>query len=313
MCNKKTRIGLPKALLYHKYCIFWKAFFEGLNCDVIESPETNREILNRGLNLSVDESCLSLKIFLGHVDWLKDKVDYIFIPHIVSPYRKEKTCVKIMALYDIVKNTFDDISLLEYTLDVDSFKFDFFAYFKAGFKITKNPILITKAYLKAKKLQRSYKEKLIKEQSEKIRNKKDSEPTILVVSHPYTTYDSLLGKPIVDFLESQGVNLIHSDVLPYEITRKLYKNISPDLYWSYNKELLGGIEYYKNIIDGIIFLMTFPCGPDSLVINLCQSKLKIPMTLIVLDELQGEAGLKTRLESFVDILKIKNKKKYASN
>ena len=65
---------------------------------------------------------------------------------------------------------------------------------------------------------------------------------------------------------------------------------------------------YKDKVDGIIFLVTFPCGPDALVVNLCQNKIKRPMITIILDELQGEAGLKTRLESFVDIIKYKKEK-----
>jgi predicted nucleotide-binding protein (sugar kinase/HSP70/actin superfamily) len=42
------------------------------------------------------------------------------------------------------------------------------------------------------------------------------------------------------------------------------------------------------------------------VTELCQRKIKdIPIMTLVLDELQGEAGMKTRLESFVDIIKMK--------
>ncbi len=308
MAKKKFKIGIPRALLYYRYWFFWKKFFEELNCEVITSPETNSEILDRGVNLAVDESCLSIKIFLGHVDWLKDKVDYVFIPHIVSPKRGEQTCVKMVALYDIVKNTFDDLNLLEYTLDADNFCFDFFAYFKAGLRITKNPFSIIKAYIKAKKYQEKNRKENIENQLEKIKNKKEDDLLVLITSHPYTTYDSFLGKPIIDFLKSQGVSLIFSDNIPEE-AKSLYKEISSDLYWGYSKDLLGAVEYYKEIVDGVIFLMTFPCGPDSLVINLCQSKIKIPTTLLVLDELQGEAGLKTRLESFIDILRMKNDKK----
>lgn len=310
--NSKPRIGIPRALLYHKYHVFWKKFFEELDCEVVISPETNREIMNRGVNLAVDESCLSLKIFLGHVDYLKDKTDYIFIPHIVSVHWREKVCVKFMALYDIVSNTFDNINIIDCTIDVNRFKTEFLGYFELGWHLSKNPITIIKAYLMAKKEQEEYIQKLIESQLEKIKNKQPSRPAILIVSHPYTTYDSLLGKPITKFLESQGVSLIYSDIANYCDTHKLSKKISNDLYWTYNKELLGAIELYKDRIDGIVFLMTFPCGPDSLVINLCQSRLKIPMTVLVLDELQGEAGLRTRLESFVDILKFKVSQQHAS-
>jgi predicted nucleotide-binding protein (sugar kinase/HSP70/actin superfamily) len=59
-------------------------------------------------------------------------------------------------------------------------------------------------------------------------------------------------------------------------------------------------------VDGIVFVVTFPCGPDSLMAELCQRRtLGVPIVTLVLDELQGEAGLRTRLESFVDIIRAK--------
>jgi len=307
----KIKIGIPRGLLYHKYNVFWKSFFEGLGCDILVSPETNKEILENGTNLAIDESCLSIKIFLGHIAYLKGKADYIFVPHFVSVHKGERLCVKFWGIYDIAKNTFDDIKLVECTVDVDNFKPFFLGYFKMGWKFSKNPFKIIKSYFAAKKIEKENIENLERAQWETINSKKPETPSILVLSHPYTTYDGLLGKPITKFLKEQGVNVIYSDIADKE-SRHLAKNISTDVYWSYNKDLLGSLEYYKKYIDGVVFLMTFPCGPDSLVINLCQHKLNIPMTVLVLDELQGEAGIKTRLESFVDILKLrKNIKKPA--
>ncbi|MGD0576513.1 MAG: acyl-CoA dehydratase activase-related protein [Candidatus Staskawiczbacteria bacterium] len=306
--KEKTKIGIPRALLYHKYYKLWENFFEGLNCQIVLSPQTNKKILERGANLAIDESCLSLKIFLGHVDYLKDKADYIFIPHIVSLHRGEEICVKLMAMYDIACNTFKNANFIEYTVDADKFLPEFIGFLKLGWSFSKNPFLIISAYLKAKKEQENLRQKLINEQEKKIASFKPGRPAILIVSHPYTIYDSFLGKPIIDFLDKEGVDVIYSDIADKDKIKNLSDNISSDLYWTYNKELLGGLELYKDKADGIIFLVTFPCGPDALVVNLCQNKIKKPMITIILDELQGEAGLRTRLESFVDILKIRKKK-----
>jgi len=307
--NKKIRIGLPRALHFHKYHIFWEEFFKQMGFEVVVSPETNQQILKRGVNLAVDESCLSLKIYLGHIDWLRDKVDYIFLPRIVSLHKEEKNCTKFMSLNDIVRNTFSKVKLIEYTIDVEKFRFEFFEIFRTVFYLKHSPFKIFRAYYLAKRKQMAYAQQRIKGQQEKIKNKNPDRPMILIVSHPYTTYDSLIGRPIIKFLESQGVDLLYADVVdPYK-SKELSKNISGDLYWTYNKELLGSIEIFKPYIDGIIFLMVFPCGPDALVVNLCQHKIKnIPLAVITLDELSGEAGLKTRLESFVDILKLRKKK-----
>ncbi len=67
---------------------------------------------------------------------------------------------------------------------------------------------------------------------------------------------------------------------------------------------------YYNKIDGLILLTTFPCGPDSLTNEMCIRKLNIPLTNIIIDELNGEAGLQTRIESFIDII---NEKKVHIN
>lgn len=305
--KEKIKIGIPRALLYHKYYKLWEVFFEELGCQVIVSAPTNKKILEKGVNLAIDESCLSLKIFLGHVDYLKDKADYIFIPHIVSLHKKEEICVKLIALYDIARNTFKNVKFIEYTVDVNKHVPEFFGFIKLGLDIKKNPFLTVSAYLKAKKIQKEFRRNLIQEQDEKIKSIKPDKPVILIVSHPYTIYDGFLGKPIIDFLEKEGVDVIYSDIADKDKIKNLSDNISSDLYWTYNKELLGGLELYKDKADGIIFLVTFPCGPDALVVNLCQNKIKKPMITIILDELQGEAGLKTRLESFVDIIKIRKK------
>ncbi len=70
--------------------------------------------------------------------------------------------------------------------------------------------------------------------------------------------------------------------------------------------LWAGIALNKNRIDGIILVSAFPCGPDSMVNEMIIRKFKgIPILNIVLDDQDGTAGLETRLESFIDILKFK--------
>ena len=73
-----------------------------------------------------------------------------------------------------------------------------------------------------------------------------------------------------------------------------------DLFFLF--DIFMSIEYAKDKIDGIIFISSFPCGPDSLVNELVIRKIKIPCINIVLDDLDALAGIETRLESFMDIL-----------
>ena len=66
------------------------------------------------------------------------------------------------------------------------------------------------------------------------------------------------------------------------MTNYISKSLSSELYFKYNKENIGAIALTKDKVDGIIFITSFPCGPDSLVNELMLRKITdIPMTNIL--------------------------------
>jgi len=305
--ENKSRVGIPRALLYHKYGKLWEVFFRELGVRVVLSPETNKEIVARGARLSIDESCLSVKIFIGHIDWLKDKTDLIFVPNIVCLRRNEEMCSKFMALVDISRNTFRDCQFIDYTVDVAKFKNEFFGLMAAGLRFSRNPAKLILAYVKAKLAwRRRAKDEKNDQAVEFEKIKKSGGLSILIASHAYTIRDNFLGKPILDFLKKSGGRILYSDRIDDRFAADLSAAVSKTLYWSYHKQMLGAVEFYKNHVDGIIFITTFPCGPDALAISLCRGKLRdVPAIIITLDELESRVGLQTRLESFVDIINIR--------
>jgi predicted nucleotide-binding protein (sugar kinase/HSP70/actin superfamily) len=65
----------------------------------------------------------------------------------------------------------------------------------------------------------------------------------------------------------------------------------------------------------VIFLISFACGPDSLISELIMRDMNtvgIPYLSIIIDEHSGDAGLLTRIESFVEMIKRKKKLKSKS-
>ena len=91
-------IGIPRALLYYRSGTLWKAFFEAMGVPVVLSPPTSREILDIGSSLAVDETCLSAKIFIGHVRSLLGTCDRIFVPRYSSCRRNELFCTRFEGL-----------------------------------------------------------------------------------------------------------------------------------------------------------------------------------------------------------------------
>ncbi len=308
--RKRIKIGIPRALLFHKYETLWKTFFNNLGCDIIYSSPTNKLILDKGVNFSVDESCLPLKIYLGHVNDIKDKCEFVLVPRLASLKKGESACTKFNATFDIISNTFPGIKILDYNIDVEEGFFEKEEFLRIGKEVCFDceEEEIKKAYLGAKKAQKDFEKENHKKQLELLEDRTKN-IKILVVSHPYNIYDELIGKPIIKQLKKLDVVAIMADLFDKEEAMLLSDKISSRLYWTYNKELLGALEFFRKKVDGVIFIVTFPCGPDSLVTDLCIRKLKgLPMMTLVLDELQGEAGIKTRIESFVDILKMKKEK-----
>ncbi|MHA1447730.1 MAG: acyl-CoA dehydratase activase-related protein, partial [Candidatus Heimdallarchaeaceae archaeon] len=80
----KKRVGIPRALLYYKFEAMWRTFFEELGAEVIISPETTKTIKDLAVRYAPDEDCYSTKLYFGHALYLKDKVDYFFIPRFGS-------------------------------------------------------------------------------------------------------------------------------------------------------------------------------------------------------------------------------------
>lgn len=75
-------------------------FFTALDIETVVSRPTNKEILQLGAETSIDESCLSAKIYLGHVSSLIGTCDYIRVPRISKLWEACKyTEIKSMELY----------------------------------------------------------------------------------------------------------------------------------------------------------------------------------------------------------------------
>ena len=306
--QQKIKIGLPRALLYHRYPEFYTTFFEKLGFNVVLSPQTNREIFSKGIALSIDESCLPSKIYLGHVDYLLDKCDLIFTPRVANFGYKDKLCAKFYAAYDIVTNTFPKHKpkFLDLNIDYINGKQEKEAFLALGKKLGFDKNESLEAYQKAKEAEHtasaSRRQKILKQlESHKLK--------ILALSHTYNMHDEYIGAPVLRVLEKQGAEVLNICDLEDEETKSLYLNYSHSMYWAYSKELIGALSYLDKYIDGIVIITAFPCGPDSLVNEMLFRRQKnIPMINLVIDELAAEGGLETRIEAFMDMLQERKNK-----
>lgn len=297
----KIKIGIPRALHYYYLGNLWKNYFENIDCEVIISPPTNRDIINDGIKYANDEMCLALKIYLGHIAYLKDKCDYILVPRIDRYDVNNQTCTNFLAIYDIVNNLFN-CKLLNYNVDVKNKENDFVGLVEIGQNLGISTSEAIRAYNKALNTTNKIKNKDIIINTKKL-NRINTK--VLVVSHPYVIYDQYFGIPIIKMLKNSNVEIIYSDKFDSDKTNSLANKISDTLYWKFNRDELGSIELVKNSVDGVIFISSFPCGPDSLANELAMRRIDLPYLNIIIDDIDALTGIETRIESFIDIIDAK--------
>ena len=298
-------IGLPRALLYFRYGILWDSFFTSLGEKVIVSVPTNKEIVQLGSEVAIDESCLSLKIFLGHVRSLIGKCDYILVPRISNFGRQRNMCTRFEALYDLVCNTFRETGqkFIGYNIAVSKKMTEEDAFMDLGRKLGFSKKEIKKSYRLAQEMDNSYWKEQIKKQEQLL--KKD-QIKIMVAAHSYIVEDAYFGKPVMDYLNQLGIVPVRADLVNRKEALKQSLKVSPTLKWEMNREIVGSLQIHRKKIDGIIVLSAFPCGPDSMVNEMIVREFRdIPVLNLVVDGQNGTAGVETRLESFVDILRFK--------
>ena len=251
--NGGITVGIPRALLYYRYGVLWTGFFEHLGVEVVISDFTTKDTLEKGNNIAIDEMCLSTKIFLGHISNLIGKCDYIFIPRISNFGIKRYMCVKFQGLYDMTCNVFRDSEqkFISFNIIEKHKLTEEMAFVQLGQELGFDRKQSEKAYKEAKDEEEENRRVLIRSQEQKLKSDKVK---ILLVAHSYVLEDEYIGKPIADCLKQLDCEIIRSDIVNPSDALKRSEIISPTLHWDISRELLGGIEIYKDKIDGIILL-----------------------------------------------------------
>ncbi|NPD88220.1 MAG: hypothetical protein HGN29_05835 [Asgard group archaeon] len=327
----KKRVGLPRALLYYKFEAMWKTFFEELGAEVIISPKTNKIIKDLAVRYAPDEDCYSTKLYFGHAIYLKDKVDYFFIPRFGSDHEVNVGCPKFIALAEVLDSLFPDFPeiIMPYFSQAKANhgkRRILRIIFDIGFKFTYNPLKILKAGIRAFKAQRESEAKLhISEQqletwiesqiflNEKPNLEMRNKPLkIALVGHSYVLNDNLANQDIRRRLSQKGVDIITSLQMPRCTIEDQMEKLNFNLYFQYEREILGTVMYFleNNTIDGILQLAIFSCGPDSIILELAsrysRRQPETPLLQLVIDELTSEGGFITRIEAFLDMIDRRN-------
>ena len=307
-------VGLPQALLYHRYAPLWTAFFQAIGRTPIVSSPTDRRTVEAGSSLSNDECCLASKIYMGHVASLIGKCDGIFVPCIDNVGHFRSFCTKFQALPDMVANTFEKEAPVIVSCQVND-TVEHIGMRDAFLQLADDFGIPTRqgrqAWKQALHAQQQAESEAAAQQHAVLQQREQDDIVILLAAHPYLSHDPFMGGALEDMLENMGVTLLHADRCDRKRALQKSFEFSGTLPWLVNREIIGAIMQLHDQVDGILLVSAFPCGPDSMtddaILRCIQGK---PILNLTVDAQTGTAGLETRIESFVDILRYQKRGGY---
>ncbi len=322
------RIGIPRALLYYQYCPMWKTFFEELGAEVVVSPPTTQAMLTQGASRVVTDTCLPVKIFCGHVLSLVNECDFIFIPAIRSVKIKAYNCSKFLGLPDMTKAVIPESPpILDIDIDINKGRRRlYYAIYQLGRHFTWNLFKIRRASLAAWQAHLNYRQLMshqgltppqeidkisgVPEAGSRIstsNNRTSKQATIAVIGHPYLLYDEYINHRLIHRLEQAQYKVLTPEMVTKETLESATIRLIGKAHWTYGSEVAGAGEHYlQNGADGVIGMMVFGCGPDSLMMNMVHRRATrlrtTPFMSLTLEEHTAEGGIVTRLEAFLDMI-----------
>ena len=321
-----TTVGIPRALLYYQYYPMWKTFFEHMGVEVVVSPPTTRKTLAEGAARVVADTCLPAKVFIGHVIPLVGNCDCIFIPVIRSLKRKAYNCSKFLGLPDMTRAVVPEAPpILEIEIDINRGKRRLYQdIYRLGRHFTWNPLKVREAATAAWQTYLDYRELMCRcgltppQAIDKTTGMTPAPDTTLnytdvpratigLIGHAYLLYDEHINYQLIHRLQQYDATVVTPEMLPGYATEAAVNKLVGKAYWTYEEEVVGaGGHYLENHADGIIGIMAFGCGPDSLMMDIVHRQATrqktTPFMCLTLEEHTSETGVITRLEAFMDMI-----------
>lgn len=280
------KLGFPRAFYYFEYYPFWLGFFHELEIELVTSPATNRGILEAGLKKAPDETCLPIKILVGHIQSLDD-VDAVFLPRLVSVEANTYLCPKYLGIPESVQGGLPaGVPFLTTTVNWrDGVKYSP-AWDDLGPRLGKSRNQLRMAFRRALAWQREYEQlktrgwelKQLLAYFEHGRPEKELQrlqavnrateaslpvdkkttrnerkigqdgdlPRIAVVGHAYLTHDSFANLNLLAKLRSKAQVELVDRVNQVQIEHSLF-SLRKKMFWSHGKRILGaGYSFVSN-------------------------------------------------------------------
>lgn len=305
--NGKT-LGINNSLLVNTLYPLYYNFFTALGYDVI-LPDN---IDSSGVEKRRASFCYPIEISHGAVySLIKKDPDILFLPHVKSLYMKNSidhnyACPFVQGEPYYLKSTFKDLEeknilspVLEFSNGYDEIKTTFI---NMGKDLGLDSDIVNQALNLALKAQEDFSNECIHIGKSLLRDleRDENKVGIVLFGRPYNAFTKLANMGIPHKFASRGYKIIPHDFLPYD-------EIDPteNMYWAMGQSILKASKIVKDHPQLFgTYITNFSCGPDSFVVGYFRNIMKDkPSLTLELDSHTADAGIDTRIEAFIDVVK----------
>ena len=301
-------VGINRSLLSNTYYPLYYHFFTSLGYEVIHEAAVDPE----GIEKTGAAFCFPVEISHGAFQSLvKRRPDMLFMPNVKSVYLKHSvnmrvSCPFVQAESNYLTATFsetEDIPVFDPVLDfakgIESTEPEFLEI-AAELGISKAAARRAFAHAREVLLAMFDRFKEIGRQQLAILDENPEEIGIVLFGRPYNAFSKMGNKGIPHKFASRGYRIIPVDFLDFEAEE------DPEhVYWGMGETNVKGGKFIHNR-DKLFgaYITNFSCGPDSFTVDYFRKEQgRKPSLTLELDNHTADAGLDTRIEAFLDVIK----------
>ncbi|MCX5849819.1 MAG: acyl-CoA dehydratase activase [Deltaproteobacteria bacterium] len=307
--KKSVKIGIPHALYLAEEMPLWKHFFATLGVETITS-EGLKNAIKSGKKMAGAEFCAPMNAFFGHVQYLADKCDYIFLPVYLEASKQKNEDYRYYCYYTQYAATLSagmkSLRLKNKTImpviDHHSFqsRIELFSILKSI--LNTGYWEIYNAYEAALSFYSEGRENLLNVYQ---REKPDAgKISVALLGRPYAIMQNSMNKGIPDIFSALNIKTFYQDMLP--VDHEDLSEIDPLLrrmHWNYAAQILKAALYIARA-PGLypVYVTSFKCSPDSFALEYFKrimDKYSKPYLILELDEHDSNVGYETRIEAAI--------------
>jgi predicted CoA-substrate-specific enzyme activase len=308
--DSRPTIGMNRSFLVNTYFPFFNGYFKALGYRLVLPDAVEAS----GVDQQGAAFCFPVEIAHGFMaNLLAKDPDVLFMPHIRGiPTDGDNpntcTCVFVQGEAFYLKSTFEGIQskkvitpYLDLSRGFDARTADFT---KVASELGHSQSDGLRAFKAGMAAQAAFREE-IRSAGAKILQELEQDPgamAIVLFGRPYNAFAGEANKGIPAKFASRGYRIIPFDMLPYEDQTL---DDAETMYWSMGRMILKAARFVKNHprLFGT-YISNFSCGPDSFVVGYFREEMgRKPSLTLELDSHTADAGLETRIEAFLDIVR----------